>query len=1141
MKESQSYKYVNLLDVISNINRIVRQNKSIDETFLKIVDAIHVYSKRSSPISLAIYYNNAEYLSREYTDDFVCMASNFITSSGNKGKIKICSKQKAKNQSSLEMSENDYFLKSLVKIITQYLNDLERTAGLSNPINLDTTEKTNGPVSSRFLQRFLNKYTYNRDIYHDLMPFKVKEILLISSLYDAYAIESEGRFSEHMLGQYGQLNLTTFPRITGATNLSQAMELLKYKHFELIIYMVGVEKTTPLIVCEQIKKTFPFIPIFLLLNNSAETDYFKRKLESITYVDMLFTWNGDANIFFSMIKLLEDKINAENDTQLGRVRIILLVEDSPTYYSRYLSFLYKVVMEQTKRIIDDVSTDELYKVLRMRARPKILLATNFEEATDIIKKYRDYITCLITDVKFERKGKFDEDAGIKLLEYTQKRLRNLPTILQSSDSSYASVAKDYHSLFIHKHSDTLYQDFAHFIRNYLGFGDFEFKDGKGETIAVASNMKEFESFLKKIPSESLLYHGSRDNFSMWLMARGEIIAASIINLKKVDDFENANELRKDLLNMLKEYRNERDSGNIIPYKSKKEITEENVYTLAGGSLGGKGRGLAFIDALINNFDFSKFIPDVKVRTPKTFVIGTLEFESFLKNNNLTQGLLDNNDYAEIKKRFIAGQLSDELLKNLSELLDDIKKPIAVRSSGMFEDSLTQPFAGIFETYLLPNSNPDINVRLSQVADAIKLVMASVYSDTAKGYVKAIDFKIEEEKMAVIIQEVVGNKFGNLYYPHLSGVAQSYNFYPFAHMKPEEGFAIAAVGLGKYIAEGNKAYRFSPKYPTIEINTTKNQLRNSQVKFYAVDLKKENLNLLEGELAGLSENDVSVSENQGTLKHLASVYNPDNNTVYPGITKPGPRIINFANILKYNYISLAKTIELVLRLGRDAMGTAIEIEYAVDLTKDDDGKASFYILQIKPLIQYGVDCNIELEKINKKSIVLYSEKGMGNGIIDDITDVIYADVDRFDKSFTEDMAREIAEMNASMIKQDRKYVLIGPGRWGTRDRWIGIPVKWHMISNAKVIVESSLDKFPLDASSGSHFFYNVTSMNVGYFTVQPELHKSYVKYDKLNDQQIIRKGKYFNHVRFKQPLSIKMDGKKRIYMINENENNKKEEE
>ncbi|MFK5857640.1 MAG: PEP/pyruvate-binding domain-containing protein [Bacteroidota bacterium] len=1001
---------------------------------------------------------------------------------------------------------------------------------LHNPIEDKQIDNFNGPVNSRFLQRFLNKYTYNRDVYHDLMPFKVKEILLISSLYDAYAIESEGRFSEHVLGQYGQLNLTSFPRITGASNLNQANELLKQKRFELIIYMVGVDKTTPLFVCERIKKENPDIPIFLLLNNSGETNYFTDKLESITYIDKLFTWNGDANIFFSMIKLLEDKINVENDTQLAKVRVILLVEDSPIFYSRYLSFLYKVIMEQTKRIIDDVSTDELYKVLKMRARPKILLATNFEEATEIINKYPEYMTCLITDVKFEREGIFDDNAGIELLEFTHKKLKNLPTILQSSDNKYAAVAKEHNSLFIHKYSDTLYHDFEHFITNYMGFGDFEFKNKKGDVIAIASNMKEFESFLKKIPNESLLFHASRDHFSMWLMARGEIKAASIINLKKVNDFTNALELRKELLFMLKQYRNERDTGNVIPYSSTSESKEENIYTLAGGSLGGKGRGLAFISALLQNFDFSKFNPDIKVRTPKTFIIGTNEFESFLKRNKLSSILYSSNNYDEIKRYFIEGELSESLKKKLSDLLRSLTKPIAIRSSGIFEDSLTQPFAGIFETYLLPNNHPEIEVRIKQIEGAIKLVMASVFSNTAKGYVKAIDFKIEEEKMAVIIQEVVGNQYDNLFYPHISGVAQSYNFYPFSHMKPEEGFAIAAVGLGKYVVEGNKAYRFSPKYPSTEINSTKDQFLNSQVKFHAVDMNKENLNLLEGELAGLTESDISVAEKQGTLNHLASVYNPDNNTVYPGISKVGPRIINFANILKYNYISLAKTIEMVLALGKDAMGTAIEIEYAVDLTKDKDGRASFYILQIKPLIQSGIDCNIDISSIDDDSIVLYSEKGMGNGLIDDISDVIYANVDTFDKSKTIEMAREIEEINNFMIEQKKKYILIGPGRWGTRDSWIGIPVKWHMISNAKVIVESSFDEFPLDASSGSHFFHNVTSMNVGYFTVQPELLVSYVKYDKLEQQQVIKKGEYFNHVRFKKPLTIQMDGKKRIYLI-----------
>jgi hypothetical protein len=956
---------------------------------------------------------------------------------------------------------------------------------------------------------------------------------LISSLYDANAIEKEGRFSEHMLGQYGQLNLTSFPRITGASSARQAMELLKSKHFDLIIYMVGVDKKMPILVSEEINKKYPYIPIYLLLNNNVDVGYFTLQQKKYSFIDNIFVWNGDSNIFFSMIKLLEDKINVWNDTNIGQVRVILFVEDSPIYYSRYLSFMYRVLMMQTKRIIDDVSSDELYKVLRMRARPKLLLATNYEEALEIINKYKKYMLCLISDVKFEKEGKFNENAGVELLSLVRKDLKNLPTIMQSSDQSYAKTASKYDSFFIYKHSDTLYKDFEHFLTNYLGFGDFEFKDEAGHVISVAHSMKSFEKHLKTIPDESLVFHASRDHFSMWLMARGEIRAASFINPKKVTDFSSADELRKTLLGLMKEYRNKQVSGNVLPFSEDREITEENIYLLGDGSMGGKGRGLSFINALINNFNFLGRLPDINIRTPKTFLIGTSEFEYFVNFNKLSSFILDEQDYLSLKKTFVAGNLSAELESKLGQLLNAIKQPIAVRSSGLFEDSLAQPFAGIFDTYLLPNNHPDSKVRLRQLCDAIKLVYASVYSPTVKGYAKAIGYKLEDEKMAIVIQEVVGEQHGNLFYPHLSGVAQSFNYYSFAHMKPEEGFAVAAVGLGKYVVEGNKAYRFSPKYPGIEIYSPKDQFLNSQVKFYAVDLAKENIDLMEGETAGLAMNDISVAEKYGTLQHCASVYNPDSDTIYPGIRKPGPRITNFANILKYNYIPLANTLEVVLELGKDAMGTAIEIEYAVDLNKDEQGKASFYILQIKPLISHGRDCNVNLAKIKKENIVLYSEQGMGNGFIDHISDVIFVDLSKFDKTKTEEMVKEIEAFNEEMVKDDRQYVLIGPGRWGTRDRWIGIPVKWYQISNARIIVETSLDDFPLDASSGSHFFHNVTSMNVGYFTVQHHHANSKIEYDTLNQQQVIKKGKYFTHVQFKKPLNIELDGKKRMYLIHQN--------
>jgi len=1128
----KNFTYLNLLEIISKINDIVKQNKNIDTTFTEIVETANYYRTENQAIFLRFIYNNKEFKTPGFKQTSFCREQFFETLTGNKGYVQVCRSVPPANDKNV-IDDQQYFITSLTNLIVRHLNSYEIQKEDSEGIgSYQVNESSPGILSSAFLQKFLNKNTFSRDIYHDLMPFKVKEILLISSLYDAYSIEREGRFTEHMLGQYGQLNLTTFPRITGASTISQAFTLLKQKHFDLIIYMVGVDKQTPIVVSEQIKNKYPYIPIYLLLNNNSDVGYFNRKSRKFNFIDRVFAWNGDSNIFFSMIKLLEDKINVENDTRLAQVRVLLLVEDSSVYYSRYLSFLYKVLMEQTKRIIEDVSTDELYKVLRMRARPKILLASTYEEATAIIDKYKNYMLCLITDIKFEKADTMDENAGVKLLKYTRGILENLPVIMQSSDISYEKTAKANNSLFIYKNSDTLYEEFQHFITNYLGFGDFVFKDATGNEIARASNIRQFEKQLKRIPNDSLLFHSSRDHFSMWLMARGEIRAARVINPKKTTDYSNPSELREALLNMIKEHRNEKEKGNIIPFEEGVDISEHNIFTLADGSLGGKGRGLAFINALIHNYEFNKHIPDIKIRTPITFIIGIHEFETFIKNNKLLKPAIEEKDFAKVQKLFLDKKLSSETLKKLELLLYIINKPIAVRSSGLYEDSLTQPFAGIFETYLLPNNHPDKTERLKQVCNAIKMVYASVYSNTAKGYVRAVNYKIEDEKMAVIIQEVVGNEFGKLYYPHISGVAQSYNFYPFAHMKPEEGYAVAAVGLGKYVVEGNKAFRFSPKYPAIEINSPKDQFRNSQVKFFAVDLRKKDINILDGEMAGLAYEDISIAEKHGTLSHCVSVYNPDNNMIYPGTSKHGPRIVNFANILKHNYIPLAKTLEVTMELGKEAMGTAVEIEYAVDLTKDKNGRTSFFILQIKPLINSDQDCNVDLNQIEDEKLVLLSKQGMGNGLLKDITDIIYVDPNDFDKSATEEMAKEIEVMNEKMIKEKQNYVLIGPGRWGTRDKWIGIPVKWHQISNAKVIVETSFHNYPLDASLGSHFFHNVTSMNIGYFTVQPEMGIDKINYDKLRQKQVVNKGRFFTHVRFEKPLDIRMDGRKKIYVIHE---------
>ncbi|NOZ47244.1 MAG: pyruvate, phosphate dikinase [Chlorobi bacterium] len=962
------------------------------------------------------------------------------------------------------------------------------------------------------------------------MPFKVKEILLVATLYDAYSIEKEGRFSEHILGEYHQLNLTSVPRITGVSSLKEALDLLLTRHFDLVILMVGNDYRSPLRISKIIKKEFPYLPIYLLLNNNWQIPLFTDQV-NLEYSDRMFVWNGDSKVFFAMVKHLEDKVNVENDTKKGMVKVILLVEDSVKYYSRYLPLLYNSVMEQTRRIIEDVSTDDLYKILRLRARPKILLATSYEEAIDIFSKYKEDLLCLITDVKFKKNGELNKEAGFELVKHIRSEIKGLPTIIQSSDINNETRATDLRTVFINKNSESLIQDIKIFIKQYLGFGDFVFKNANGEIIDEASSLRDFETKLDSIPMESLVYHGRRNHFSLWLMARGEIKIAKMINPVKVTDFSTPNEFRNYLKYVLKRYREESNIGRVVKYEESALIDESNIVSMGNGVLGGKGRGLAFLNSLIYNLNFSEMQPFINIRMPITTIIGTDEFDYFLDANDLHDKIYRILDYEQIKKWFINAKLSDNLMKKLVSFLSLIHKPIAVRSSSLFEDSSMQPFSGIFETFLLPNNHPDDNVRLKHLTDAIKLVYASIFSPNSRTYFEAVNYKIEEEKMAIVIQQVVGNKYESYYYPHISGTAQSHNYYPIAHMKPENGFSVAAIGLGKYVVEGQKTFRFSPGYPKIDMVTTKDLFKSSQVKFYAIDMSEPDVDLLKyGEDAGLKELDISEAEKHHTLNHCVSVYDPVNDRLDPGLSSVGPRIINFADILKYEYIPLAKTIELILDVVKEALGSPVEIEYAVDLEKDTNELTSFYLLQMKPLVGNDEDYTINLEKINKEKVILLSEKSMGNGKINQISDVIFIDQEKFDKMKTLEMAGEIEALNEKMVKAKTQYVLIGPGRWGTRDKFIGIPVVWPQISNAKIIVEVSLDDFPLDASLGSHFFHNVTSMNVGYFSINNTSLKNFISWDTLHEQELIEETKYFKHVRFKKPFSVIMDGKKQISVI-----------
>jgi len=1123
------------LAAINRTTQIIKEAKSIEETLRQICMILPPAWQYPQFTAARIMFDGEEYASMDFKATKWVQHQKFETIDSKIGFIEVYYLRKFPDfDEGPFLLEERYLIENLANIITGYINGLlakkvikgkseSSTAGWSVPVL---------PVGSsrQLLQRFINKTNEDRDIYHDLMPFKVKEILLVANLYDAYSIEKEGRFSEHVLGEYHTMNLTSIPRISGVSSIEEAMELLGSRHFDLIIMMMGADKRTPIGLSCKVKRVYPYIPVFLLLNNNADMALISEEKNALNHIDKVFIWNGESSVFFAMIKHVEDRINLENDTDIGMVRVILLVEDSAKYYSRYLPMLYQIVLEQTKRIIDDVSTDELYKILRLRARPKIIMVSTYEEAQSVMENYRDYLLCLITDVKFQKDGELNEQAGIDLVEFVRESHKDLPIIIQSSEEENANLAYKLKCTFINKNSETLSQDFRSFITHFLGFGNFIYRNAEGVKIAEARSLREFEKLLKTIPAESLLYHAKRDHYSLWLMARGEIQAAKILNPHKVTDFENANSLRDYLIDVIGKFRNEQNQGKIIPFEESALLDETNIVSMINGYLGGKGRGLAFVNTLIYNFDFSVQIPNIRILSPKTSVIGTEEFEFFMDRNNLRDFVAIETDYGEIKRRFMKARLTDTLVKRMKVLLTKITKPIAVRSSGLFEDSLMQPFAGIFETYILPNCHPDLNERVKQALEAIKLVFASIYSSDARGYIEAVNYKIEEEKMAVVIQEVVGRQYGNYYYPHISGVAQSYNFYPYAHMQPEEGFAVMGVGLGKSVVDGEKAYRFSPKYPSTEITSPKVQSQNTQVEFYAVDLNKEDINLMEGDTAGLAKLDIYDAEMHGNLKHCASVYDKDNLAIIPGITHAGPRIINFANILKYNYIPLAQAIEVVLDVVKEAMGSPVEIEFAIDLNKDERNRASFYLLQIKPLIGSAMDYNVNTDRIPKEKILLYAEKSMGNGVIDSVSDVIFIDINVFDKGDTVQMAHEIEMLNKKFAAENKKYLLIGPGRWGTRDRWIGIPVNWSQISHARVIIETSLEGYPLDASSGSHFFHNVVSMNVGYFSVQPELSKSYVRWDVLKKQQIITETKYFKHVRFEKPLVVSMDGKKRIAVI-----------
>lgn len=1124
------------LHVINKTTEIINGGREIDYTLNKICNLLPEAMQYPKYACARIRFDGKEYLSKNFLFTHRSISEQFISIDSNKGSIEVFyTKEFPKEDDGAFLTEEKNLLNNIARLTAGYINDTKGRDILHKTAALNFFEQKEDRFRQRLLttnhkplQNYFNRQMLDKYIYLDMMKYKVNHVLFVATLYDAFCLENEDSFFERFLGDVHQFSLYTLPRITGVSSEEEALDAMESANIDMVIIMPSADSAQTVALSEKLKTINGNVPVFLLINKKEEVKKYEEICSEVNAIDKIYTWNGDSNIFFTIIKCYEDSINVENDTQIGLVKVILLIEDSPVYYSKYLELLYNTVFGQTAKIIPEVEKNELDKIVKIRSRPKTLHARNYDEAIAIFNKYKDNLMCVISDVEFDWGGKPDKRAGIKLVKLFRNMKYTVPVIFQSTEELTnldTDIYREEKVFFINKNSDSLLDELKRYLIKYLGYGDFTFKNWQGELLGVAHSLREFELFIKKVPDDSIYRHAVKNQFSIWLMGRGEIQLAQIFRSLTINSVEEVPQIRTKMLQVINQYRADKKRGKILSFDETSSIDERNIITLAPGSLGGKGRGLAFIDTVIYNLEAPHLLERINIIAPVTLVIGTTEFQNFINNNDLFPKLINKNyPYEKLKVDFYNGHLSDQLRERIKTIISQTDNPLAVRSSSTSEDSVSQPFAGVFSTYILPNEKDNKAETLELVCHAIKLIYASMYSDTARNYYNAVQHNIEVEKMAIVIQEVVGSRFGQYFYPHISGVAQSYNFYPVADMKPEEGYAVAGVGLGCYVVGGWPSYRFSPKYPTVSMYTKNDLLKSTQTKFYALDCSLRNIDLLNGgEYAALKLLNIYDAEKHGSLKHLVSVYNPDNDSFSPGLDDYGPRIVNFADILQYNYFPLAETISMILNAVKDAFGSAVEIEYAVNLNKAKNGKPSFYLLQIKPMVGSFENKHIDLRSENQDNMLLYTNQSLGNGILEDISDVVYIDEQKFSKLETVEMAREINYLNTLFKNENKKYILIGPGRWGTSDRFLGVPVQWSEISNAAVIIETSMEGYPLDFSHGSHFFHNITSMNIGYFAVRNENRNCFLKRERLEDQPVIHETKYFRHVRFSNPLTVIMNG------------------
>lgn len=968
--------------------------------------------------------------------------------------------------------------------------------------------------------------------FQKLMRFKIQEILLVSSIYDYYLFEEDGRLYELIRSEYQNLNLSQAPEITHVTTGQEAMELLKDDHsFDLIIATLHIEDMHVVKLANEIKEMGIELPIVLLAYDNKERKELTTHYDTSVF-ERIFIWSGDYHLLIGIIKYLEDRMNVESDTQNIGVQVIILVEDNIKFYSSYLPLVYTEIFNQSQRLILE-GINITHKFLRMRARPKILLCTTYEEAWEYFKKYEDYVLGIITDNNFKHYGVRDTEAGLKFATAVKEKHKDIPIIIQTSDQNLEDKVKKIGASFLFKNSPRLLHDLREFMLDHFGFGDFVFELKDGTAVGRAVNLKELADQIAKIPEESLLHHAEGNHFSRWLKARTEFFLAHKLRPRKVADYDSSEDLRKDLINSITSYIEERTKGVISDFRKDTFDPKNSFARIGGGSLGGKARGLGFINTLIANYNIKSLFKDIEISVPSAVVIGTEVFDQFMRDNNLEIFAINENDDVKITQKFIeAFYFPKEIKQKLYDFLEIINEPLAVRSSSLLEDAQFQPFAGVYETYMLPNSDPNINTRLDELLQTIKAVYASAYHQKAKDYMKATAYRLEEEKMAVIVQRLVGSEHKGKFYPDFAGVGKSFNFYPVPPQKSDDGIALVALGLGKTVVEGGTTVRFCPRFPKhlLQFFSTKETLMHAQQDFYALDLKSKLDHHPESTKDPLVKRfELVDSESDGTLYSVGSTYSTEDEAVYDGISREGIRVVTFAPILKHKMFPLPEILNLLLGLGTWGMGSPVEIEFAVNLSVPPDKPKEFAMLQMRPLV---ISRELDELKVDYKpeDLICQSSQVLGNGATDDIYDLVFVNTNKYDRAKSKAVATEIAHLNSKMLNEKKPYILIGLGRWGSLDPWLGIPVTWDQISGAVAIVESGFKDFEVEPSQGSHFFQNITSFRVGYFTVDASHKIGFIDWEWLRIQPAIEEKEFSKHLQFKNPISVRINGHKNIGII-----------